>query len=683
MAKIQDFGNKIGGAKKDLWKLRGLILEDIIDMNDTERNKYIKKDNVWIKPDYQSMVDKGVSKRVAYFIKTIRDSLPAHPKGSHEYQDGFIRFISDIRDRTMAITSEQEILSFFDDVILKNYVEKAGYSYRALPSTYGYLSNKLFHAAQVRNLNSLDIKIKKSQFLYSEEEKILDGYSFYKYENAIWNRDYNGRVRIEIKFTYGATYLYPSDEYANQENWQEGKYFVLDSRHNILFNNIETLEQAKALTIEKAKSEEKGKEKNNRKKRFIPIQLQHIKRVGNEYRNNHNITGDDMLNVFGFYGGEFGNWLNENDRQQNLNYSYDAFVDLAKALNISNRDIALKGELSIAYGARGRAGASAHYEPERRVINLTKMSGAGSLAHEWGHALDHYLSRTLLNKEGYLSESNSEIIRPLKLAMKYKELPPEESLKVNQEDYKKTEDKYILFVRSYFYKVNLSDEQQDKFKEIIKSLFAKDVTYEDYSSVIKNKTFNNDATDTFEKLEQIGIKNISDEIKRDIVFYQQNLTERRKHFNKPISVLSDFYENSKAMDSIYSKEDKGYWQSDIEMFARAFACYIKDKLSPEKSDYLCGHAESAISTVVNSNNNSSKVIKAFPEGEERKNINQCFDKLIELVKEKNIFQEFNQEEVTFQPYKNFEDNDISNDEFEQTSFFDNLDDYEQEFCEYY
>ena len=40
-----------------------------------------------------------------------------------------------------------------------------------------------------------------------------------------------------------------------------------------------------------------------------------------------------MLNVFGFYGGEFGNWLNENDRQQNLNFSYDAFVDLAKALN--------------------------------------------------------------------------------------------------------------------------------------------------------------------------------------------------------------------------------------------------------------------------------------------------------------------------------------------------------------
>ena len=40
MAKTQDFGNKIGGARKDVWKSRGLILDDIIDMNDGEKNKY-------------------------------------------------------------------------------------------------------------------------------------------------------------------------------------------------------------------------------------------------------------------------------------------------------------------------------------------------------------------------------------------------------------------------------------------------------------------------------------------------------------------------------------------------------------------------------------------------------------------------------------------------------------------
>ncbi len=69
MAQIQDFGNKIGGARKDLWKTRGLILSDLELMNEAERNNNIKKDNVWIKPNYQEMYDKGISRRIIYFIK--------------------------------------------------------------------------------------------------------------------------------------------------------------------------------------------------------------------------------------------------------------------------------------------------------------------------------------------------------------------------------------------------------------------------------------------------------------------------------------------------------------------------------------------------------------------------------------------------------------------------------------
>lgn len=71
MAQIQDFGNKIGGARKDLWKIRGLILSDLELMNEAERNNNIKKDNVWIKPNYQEMYDKGISRRIIYFIKQL------------------------------------------------------------------------------------------------------------------------------------------------------------------------------------------------------------------------------------------------------------------------------------------------------------------------------------------------------------------------------------------------------------------------------------------------------------------------------------------------------------------------------------------------------------------------------------------------------------------------------------
>ena len=44
--KINDFGKKIGGARKDMWKARGLILDDLDTMNDREAEKFVKKDNI-------------------------------------------------------------------------------------------------------------------------------------------------------------------------------------------------------------------------------------------------------------------------------------------------------------------------------------------------------------------------------------------------------------------------------------------------------------------------------------------------------------------------------------------------------------------------------------------------------------------------------------------------------------
>ena len=80
-AQHNDFGEKIGGARKDLWRQCGLLSDDLNEMNSCEADKHLKKDNVWRKPDYQAMIDGGIPFDVAYFIKKVRDSLnvsPAH-----------------------------------------------------------------------------------------------------------------------------------------------------------------------------------------------------------------------------------------------------------------------------------------------------------------------------------------------------------------------------------------------------------------------------------------------------------------------------------------------------------------------------------------------------------------------------------------------------------------------------
>ncbi len=76
----EDFGEKIGGAKKDLWKERGLMAGDLDAMNEREAEKLVKKDNIWKKPDYQAMLDDGIPLGVVYFVKKARDSLNASPQ---------------------------------------------------------------------------------------------------------------------------------------------------------------------------------------------------------------------------------------------------------------------------------------------------------------------------------------------------------------------------------------------------------------------------------------------------------------------------------------------------------------------------------------------------------------------------------------------------------------------------
>ena len=63
-----------------------------------------------------------------------------------------------------------------------------------------------------------------------------------------------------------------------------------------------------------------------------------------------------------------------------------------------------KKVLGIAFGARGGGKAAAHYESGKVVINLTKTQGAGTLAHEWWHAIDNYFSRRRGHSAGYNTE---------------------------------------------------------------------------------------------------------------------------------------------------------------------------------------------------------------------------------------------------------------------------------------
>nr|WP_289422571.1 LPD1 domain-containing protein [Faecalibaculum rodentium] len=76
------------------------------------------------------------------------------------------------------------------------------------------------------------------------------------------------------------------------------------------------------------------------------------------------------------------------------------------------------------------------------------------------------------------------------------------------------------------------------------------------------------------------------------------------------------------------------------MFARAFDCYVKDRLSElgMTNDYLTYNADS-FSVPYQKEENDIDILVAFPVGQEREQINLYFDTMVREISEKGILHE--------------------------------------------
>lgn len=313
--KIEDFGMKIGGARKDMYISLESLVMSMVDMTNAEKIKLIRKDKIWSLPDAKAQVEEGMTPFVAFWIREARKQVRQKPElylrdvnKIDDIYELYIKGLYIIKDKIMAVKTIDDINSFYD--YLNHIPDEDAHKVCAACSTY--------------NLSRL-------RYMHRRMERKIE------YDN----------------FPYG--------------------------------NKKET--------------------KKERKQNFVPPQLKYIKRDGKTYRNG-NINASVWQSKFAFRGVEFGNWMSQADRQVSMNYCYDAFMDLSEILKIEPKDIALDNSLSLAFGARGCSRAAAHYEPMRQVINLTKMHGAGSTAHEWFHAVDHYIALICGMNDGKLASEH-------------------------------------------------------------------------------------------------------------------------------------------------------------------------------------------------------------------------------------------------------------------------------------
>ncbi|MCK7598164.1 hypothetical protein M0G74_12850 [Microbulbifer sp. CAU 1566] len=111
-----------------------------------------------------------------------------------------------------------------------------------------------------------------------------------------------------------------------------------------------------------------------------------------QQRSKQDITFNDVRKRFDFRSIAIGRWVTEAEKARAAGLFYDALVDLMTILQGPELLVSLRGTLAFQYGTGGRPGISAHYEPGSRTFALAKNAGPGAIAHEWFHALDHYLA---------------------------------------------------------------------------------------------------------------------------------------------------------------------------------------------------------------------------------------------------------------------------------------------------
>jgi len=603
-----DFGEKIGGARKDLWQQRGLLSTDLSEMNSREADKYVKKDNIWKKPDYHAMIDGGTPVDVAFFIKTARDSLPASPvyvRGDEspemrtKRQEQYIDTVREVQSVMEGVKTKADAMAAYARFCLDNgYLEQYAtgmygprYKWTEKGNSNPAVTSKLVNALHVSSDGAYERdfvqKAAKEQFGVSKEEKVPRGY--------------------EIRFHDG------KNSWSKNDDWKPDTYFVAKG-HRILMTNFESRDEALKWVQDFARQRGAGG-----KKRFVPEQLKNVRRDGPDYRRGRDIDGQDYLETFGFKGGEFGNWMSQNDRQASLNMGFDALKDLADALKISDRDISYQGALSIAFGARGSGNAVAHYEPLRQVINLTKMNGAGSLAHEWWHGLDDYLG-TKLGAGGMLSENPRKhpLFAKLIDTIKYKpETSEQAAARSEAQDARTRRNAESWLKPAVFDYLNRSgDEKALSEYERLKTAFLSGEA---------------GIVDKLNDLKKSVTGRVIPKEERDRLHTFEHLLHGIAERPEPVvgKTPTEYYTNSKRMGEV-SEKDGGYWDSNTEMTARAFATYIMDTL-PGRSDYLAGHAECAVSFDTDGDGNLT-ILKAYPQGEERGAINAVFDEIVAELK---------------------------------------------------
>lgn len=553
--KIEDWGREIKGAKKhnfqQTFKKRmetAEFQEEFRALTEAEKDLFVNKSNIFMGIDADEMRARGVEASAVKYMKTVRNSLgsaPKIPKGDNSLkEDVYTLFI--------------EFLHYVEDTM----IEASRYStnFRDIEKE---IDDKLKEYLFIENENSIS---------YTPKGKLLKKTGVLPKSSVFFDRIFNKhKEKVDFK---GATW----DDENNKKERREA-----------------------------VGKEETAKQKINRLEH-----IENVSRTGTVHRpDDVNATTSFIQETFGFGGGQFGNWVTDSkkddvtERQKFLNLLCDALYDLAEVLNTNTRDLGVNGVLAVAFGARGSGGkAKAHYEVVERVMNLTRLKGSGSLAHEMFHFYDNYIgSSTIFQREDGVFDVKNNISAKFQTAM-----TKEESTPRGYEEGKKTP------------KAEAMMELKQAFSDLgrrLKYTNPKEMSNGDLETQIEIVAYYEDKA---KKARKPSRKK----------YYAKMADEKREFLGE-----TEFFRDGKLIDKSASSSEL-YWSTTIELGARAFESWVLDKIMEKGnvSDFLVSHSKSNVVISMGEGEDGMCGISPYPKGHERKALGEIFENVFKLTHSK-------------------------------------------------
>ncbi len=400
---IEDFGEVLGGARKHTYTLRNALDSDI-DVKTTPLSKSFPL------PDYEKLVASGVDTRALVYISVLRAAIGAKPRQTHKVR----RWAEQVEEARSNAGRVLDGSLPVDDLIRRLREPGRSSHLKHLPDLMSLGAEIL--PAQIKDLGQYTLT--RAHYSLFRGEKNVDKYvvtdsgrkaGFGGMGNqAHFDTIEEALNHIKSKVTSVSSSGKPQTKFDIwTERSREGVFLgkKVAARKFIELKRFETPAEARAYMRDH--NDELTQLLTEKKKVRAVRRADNEPRVGDDHRNGKDVTPEQFSEVFGFRGVQFGNWVENDKRQQDLNQAYDGLMDLAGIIGVPPKALSLNGQLGLAFGARGKGGmkaALAHYEPSNVVINLTKKKGAGSLAHEWWHAVDNYFGRQDGSDAEYLTE---------------------------------------------------------------------------------------------------------------------------------------------------------------------------------------------------------------------------------------------------------------------------------------